>query len=69
MSFAHTLAKPGREAAVTVGRAHHPAEVTLNFGEVVSVVLTRPQLMEALAAIQADIDAHMAAHPVIARSA
>lgn len=67
MAYAHTVARPA--ADLRVDRAVSPHEVHLNWGKVVTVVLTRAELEQALAAIQAEIDAHMAAHPVIARSA
>ena len=62
----HVIAKPARDAAITVSRAATPGEFSLNFGETATIVLTPNQLVDALAQIQAAIDEHMRLRPVAA---
>jgi len=66
MSYAHTVTRPATD--LRVDRAVSPHEVHLNWGKVVTVVLTRAELEQAREAIQAEIDAHMAASPAFARA-
>lgn len=62
----HTIAKPGRDAAITITKAVTPGDWALNFGETATFVLTPNQLVDAVAQIQAAIDERMKLRPVAA---
>ncbi len=62
----HTIARPARDAKITIGRAATPGDFSLNFGETATIVLTPNQLVETVAQIQAAIDEHMKLRPVAA---
>jgi len=62
----HTIAKPGRDAAITVSRAATPGDFAINFGETATIVLTPNQIVDAVAQLQAAIDEHMKLRPVAA---
>jgi len=62
----HVIAKPARDAAITVSKAATPGDWALNFGETATIVLTPNQLVDAQAQIQAAIDDHMRLRPIAA---
>jgi hypothetical protein len=62
----HVIAKPARDAVITIGRAATPGDFSLNFGETATIVLTPNQIVETLAQLQAAIDEHMRLRPVAA---
>lgn len=62
----HTIAKPARDAAISVGKAATPGDFAINFGETATIVLTPNQMVDAVAQIQAALNEHLALRPVAA---